>query len=437
MKPPLVYVLVINWNGMAHLEACFDSLCRSSYSSLKLLLIDNASTDGSVEFVRDRYATDSRVEVLALNENRGWSGGNNAGMRVALEHGADFLFLMNNDTWTAGDAVERLVKMAAARPRAGMLAPKMVMFDAPHILNSVGLECSIIGASWDRGIGRHDSGAWDDPAQVIGVCGGAMFIRAEVVRQVGELPEEFEIYLDDLDLCLRAINQGYEIWTCPAAVVRHKFSASFGEGNRARYKYFLNTRNRFWLLLRHFPARKAPAFATAVLAGELRAVGRGLLDGAWWKLAVHARAWVAALAYLPLARRFRRGAAPGCRFWPLVLRRPHFCPRLELPQEGWYAERVCGGQRLRPMSAAAFLRVKPGRLRVLYGNCYPALGPIQVDAALDGEHLATFSTVTMQEDILEIAQAGCLRFASKRIFPAEATGEPIDIGGWFRVEPLP
>ena len=330
--------------------------------------------------------------------------------------------------------MERLLEMALEYPKAGILAPKMVLFDAPQVINSAGLYCSIIGASWDRGIGRHDNGSWNTPVPVVGACGGALFMRSAVVTQAGLLPEEFGIYLDDLDLCLRALNAGFDIWTCPAAVVRHKFSATYGSGPQARRKYFLNTRNRFWLLLRHFPLLKAARWMPAVLLGEVRAVGRGLLSGEWWKLPAHLHAWAAAAAYLLRALHFRRHAPRKNRFWHFVLPRPYFCPAIELPAEGWYTERFCGGQKLRPMGAVAHLHVHRGRLRVIHANCYPAFGATKVHAVLNGAPLATFSTTAVQEEVFEIEQGGELRLLSRHMFPAEATGEPIDIGGWFRFD---
>ncbi|MCX5771387.1 MAG: glycosyltransferase family 2 protein, partial [Candidatus Hydrogenedentes bacterium] len=173
MRRPLVYVLVINWNGLEHLEECFETLLGGTYGNARFLLIDNGSSDGSVGFVRDRFGGDDRVEVLECGTNLGWAGGNNAGMRRALEAGADYVFLLNNDTATERDAVEKLVEMAESKPAAGALAPKMLMYGCPDILNSVGLECSIIASSWDLGIGRLDGERWNEPRQVIGVCGGA------------------------------------------------------------------------------------------------------------------------------------------------------------------------------------------------------------------------------------------------------------------------
>jgi len=434
MNAPLVYVIVINWNGREHLDACFHSLLESSYSNVRFLLVDNASSDGSVEHVRGRFGADSRLETLVLEQNLGWSGGNNAGIRRAIENAAEYIFLLNNDTATAPDAISLLVNAMEADPRLGALALRMVLFDQPDLLNSLGLRLSSIGAAWDIGIGRMDGPRWHAPAPVIGVCGGALFLRASVLRETGVLPEDFEIYLDDLDLCLRIWNAGYTIMSCPEAVVRHKFSATMGEGSRARYKYYLNTRNRFRILLRHFPISSMFRVVPRVMLGEARAMGRGVLSGEVWRVAAHMRAWFAALAYLPTAMRFRRSNVPRRTptFWRLVTDTPQFCPEVVLPEQGWYPPITVNGEHLRPMARCATLDVSPGPLQVRLVNCYPALGVARI-AVYAGENLlAELATESAAETSLDFP-GGSLTIQAESTFYTEDTGAAHDTGAWLQV----
>ena len=431
MLEPLVYVLVINWNGREHLADCFDSLLASTYQNCRFLLVDNHSADGSIAFVRERYR-DPRIEILALSENLGWSEGNNRGIERALEAGADYIFLLNNDTATAPDAIEKLVLTAESRPDCGALAPKMVLFDAPYLLNSLGIECSIIGSSWDLGVGRLDGPRWDTPRKVLGVCGGAMFLRSAVLRKSGWLPD-FQIYLDDLDLCLRIWNAGFEIWNCPDAVIRHKFSATMGAGKRLRQKYYLNTRNRMRLLLRNFPLSKLVLAKPKLLLGEAKSVGRGILDGDYWKLWAHAKAWGASLAYYPEAWRARRRHGTSARFWPQIRQDVLFFPGVELPVNGWYAERMVNGDSLRPISKTAWMNCERGQLRVTLVNCYPALGNAEIEIAAGGEILALLVAQERTEQSLA-CPSGRIEFRARHIFNAEDTRELCDFGGWLRVE---
>lgn len=430
MNKPLVHVLIINWNGIQHLPECLDTLLASTYDRLRVVLIDNASTDGSVAFARDHCGRDPRFEIIECPSNLGWAGGNNVGMQAALDAGADYVFLLNNDTATEPDCIERLVATAEENPRIGALAPKMLLYDNPALLNSVGLECSIIASSWDLGIGRLDGERWNQPRQVIGVCGGAAFFRVAALRAAGLLPDDFEIYLDDLDLCLRIWDAGFEIWNCPAARVRHKFSATMGEGARARRKYYLNTRNRFRVLARNFPASKWPFAIAAYKVGELRAVGRALLDGEPWRVGAHVRSWVDAIAYLPKAFAARRRHRPSGRFWPLVRTNCMFFHGTELPIDGWYRERLVGDRNVRPISVSARCQSRGGRLRLTLVNCYPQLGTASVEVRLDGAPIHVVETSDHTESDLKL-DPGQVEFLARHIFYAEDTGELVDLGGWL------
>lgn len=434
----MVYVLVINWNGVEHLAECFDTLLESSYRDVRFVLIDNASTDGSVAFFRERYGGDPRVAVIECPSNLGWSGGNNAGLEAALEAGADYAFLLNNDTATAPDAIERLVRAAEAQPNVGALAPKMLLYSNPALLNSVGITCSIIGSSWDIGIGRLDGPHWDKPEPVIGVCGGACFLRLAALRRTGLLPAEFGIYLDDLDICLRIWNAGYEVRRCPEAVVRHKFGATMDQGAASFRKYYLNTRNRFYILLRNFPLSRIATVAAAVAVGECRAIGRAAFDGQFWRISAHVRAWLAAMAYVPRAwserSRRRSGGMASCRFWPLVRKDCLFFAGTEFPQDGWYAERRIAGKLFRPMSSRAHIEASGGKLRLAALNCYPELGRMIIDISMNGQPVVTLDSAGLAEQTVETLP-GRLEFAARHLFSAGDTGERYDIGGWLSVTP--
>lgn len=432
-REPLVHVLVINWNGIEHLRECFDSLLACTYQNVRFVLVDNASSDGSVGFVLDSYGADPRVEILECGSNLGWSGGNNMGLRRALELGADYVFLLNNDTVTASNAIERLVKAAESRPEAGALAPKMLLYSNPDLLNSLGLSCSIVGSSWDLGLGRLDGERWSATERVIGACGGAAFFRAEALRRGGLLPEEFEIYYDDLDLCLRIWNAGFEIWTCPEAVVRHKFSATMGQGSRARYKYYLQARNRLRVILRNFPMSRLPLAMGAFKWGEARAIGRSILNGEYWKVSAHVRALLAGAVYLPQAFRVRRKMKKTGAFWPLVRRDMMFFPGVELPVDGWYTAVEAEGTTVKPMSARARLDAEAGSLRVTHVNCYPRCGKTCVEVSQNGVILARLETLRRDETSIKV-EHGQVEFLARRIFTAEETGSSIDTGGWIAVD---
>ena len=438
MSNPLVHVLVINWNGKEHLEACFDSLIHQTYANLRIVLVDNASTDDSVDFVRQRYGPDSRVEILECGANLGWSRGNNKGIERALGAGADYVFLLNNDTATAADAVEALVAFAEQHPRAGAIAPKMLLFDHPFLINSVGIACSIIGSAWDEGLGCADGPRWSEAKPVLGVCGGAMFLRAEALRKSGLLPDDFEIYLDDLDLCLRIWDAGFECWSCPSATVRHKFSATMGTPVRARRKYYLNTRNRLRLILRNFPSSRFPPVLFKYAFSEVRSIGRATLNGELWKSAAHAKCWFDAVGYIPKAIAHRRASQKSGqtigRFWNLIRADARFFPGIPLPVRGWYAPRRVGGTEVRPISCVATADAIAGELSVTHANCYPHLGAAAVELRVNGRLVATLISEGAPRTECFAVEAGAIELVSRTVFSREATGEPHDIGGWVALD---
>jgi len=182
VNDPVVFVVVVNWNGRKHLETCLGSLDRQSYTCRRVLLVDNGSTDGSVAFVRDRFP---EVEIIANERNLGFCRANNQGLRRAVAAGAPYAVLLNNDTETDPGWLEALVRAADRLPQAGALASKMLMFDRRDIVNSTGLCCSAIGCAWDRGFGQPDGPVWNEPATVIGASGGAFFVRTAALDRVG------------------------------------------------------------------------------------------------------------------------------------------------------------------------------------------------------------------------------------------------------------
>ncbi len=435
MAQPLVYVLVINWNGREHLHACFESLLAQTYENARFLLLDNGSSDESVSYVRDTFGHDPRVEIVELGENLGWSRGNNVGLEKAVADGADYSFLLNNDTWTAPDAIARLVEVAEADPTLGALAPKMKIYDTPEILNSLGLVCSIIGNTWDLGIGRLDDPKWDTPRDVIGFCGGAALLRMEALAKTGLLPTNYDIYLDDLELSMRLWKHGYRIRSCPEAVVHHKFSATMGREDQRRRKYFLTTRNRLRIVARHFPARHWPTIALALTRGEAKSIGRAALDRSPWMAAAHAQAWFEVVRDLRRTRD-ERAADPQEyeeKLWQLVDRNHLFFPGTEFPVEGWYRPVTVEGASVRPISRNAHISVQSNRLRLRHANPFPNLGETVVAVVQGGTLIAEVRTRRVEETVLSV-EPGAVEFESRRLFDADDTGLGIDVGGWIRAE---
>lgn len=440
-KKTVVSVLILNWNGKEDLGECLLSLIEGcGREDVEFVVVDNASTDNSVEFVKDSFSYDKRVKILCLDKNYGWSGGNNRGIRKCMEEGSEYVFLLNNDTKVERGCIEKLLEFSKEYPDVGAVAPKILLYDQPFLLNSIGLECSIIGSAWDRGIGRVDTPRWNKIEEVIGVCGAGMWLRSEALKLAGLLPEEFEIYLDDLDLCLRIWASGYKVLTCPDAVIYHKFSSTWKiSSEREKRKYYLNTRNRFWLVERNFPKRNLLNILYYIILGEMKAIANSVKKGEFWRLNVHLNSWKEALKYLPQARKARISSGNGeksrSEFWRLIRSSPLFCPEVKLPTNGWYKNDLVSEIQAYPISKFAwFEHRKEGNITIIIHNLEPQVGEVDMNIRVsDGRVLRIVTKASERIMLKDLLPGTRIDFEANRLFEAEKTKKNYDIGGWVRV----
>lgn len=286
-----VVAVVVNWNRREDTLACLASLHEmtnpgTGVEMLDLILVDNGSTDGTAEAVGERFPT---TEIISLPRNLGFAAGCNVGLRRALESGADYVLLVNNDTVVAPDMLEQLMSIAKAHPDAGLLGPVVYRFDEPDCVWSAGYRQRPITMSAQPPVGRPEDGA---PYAVDRLYGCGLLIRRRALEEVGLFDERFFMYYEDADLCRRAQQAGYELLVVPAARMWHKVSASTGEGSPLQ-KYHM-ARSSVLFFAKHTPLPLGPAvlvyrFGVAVkqlvLAARrhrwdvISAYLRGLVDG--------------------------------------------------------------------------------------------------------------------------------------------------------------
>jgi GT2 family glycosyltransferase len=243
---PACSVIVLNWNGRQHLQACLESLRLQSYRDSEVILVDNGSADGSAAFVRDRF---SWVRLIELPRNVGFCGGNNAGIKAAT---GKYIALLNNDTEADPHWLAELVAAAEAAPDAGSCASQMLLYDRRDLLDSAGNECAANGVAAKRG---HLQRASDHvtPRDVFGACAGAALYTRALFEKVGMLDEKFFMIFEDADLGFRAQLAGYRCIYVPTARVYHKVNSSIGTYSR-NYVYF-GHRNLEIVYLKNMPAR--------------------------------------------------------------------------------------------------------------------------------------------------------------------------------------
>jgi hypothetical protein len=271
-----VSVIIVNWNGQRYLERCLASLLRQSYPDYEIVLVDNASTDGSAEFVRERFP---QVRVLAQAENLGFAAGNNVGIRATQ---GGFIATLNTDTEAEPGWLAALVEGMSAAPRVGMsaahvgmCASKMLFFDRRETINSTGIAMDRAGIAWDRDGGEPDAQAGLEAGEVFGACAGAALYRREMLEQIGGFDDDFFYLYEDVDLAWRARLAGWRAWYCPAARVYHVHAGAGTEGSP--FKSYHLARNRIWAILKNYPWPQLLCYLPAILFYDLCAVSYSLL----------------------------------------------------------------------------------------------------------------------------------------------------------------
>jgi GT2 family glycosyltransferase len=287
---PRLTVVIPNWNGEAFLETCLSSLRRQTYRGFETLLVDNGSSDGSLELVRRNFP---EVRVIPLPENRGFAAAVNAGIETST---GELVVLLNNDTEQDPGWLEALVQAADAHPEAGLFASKLVDFHERSLLDGAGDALRLSGLPYRIGHGEIDRGQFDKPAFVFSACAAAALYRREMLDDVGVFDEDFFSYCEDGDLSFRAQLAGYRCLYVPDAVVYHMGSASTG-GKRSATATRLGTRNSINLLVKDLPLSVVPHVAPFFLAGQL---ARLLTAAATGSLAAHVRGLAEAVRHLPI-----------------------------------------------------------------------------------------------------------------------------------------
>lgn len=243
--PPLVSVVVVNFNGKKFLDDCLLALAGQTFRDFDVILVDNGSSDGSADFVRERFPS---VALVETGKNLGFAGGTNAGIRVAM---GEFIFTLNNDTIVDPRLLEEIIQPMLADPKVGMCGAKMVFPDGR--INSTAICLSRSGAAWDRGMGEADRGQYNREEEVFGPCAGAALYRRAMLDDIGLFDEDFFLYMEDVDLAFRGRLAGWACRYVPAAKVVHRHGGT--AGFRSDLSVYYGNRNIVWYTIKDFPLR--------------------------------------------------------------------------------------------------------------------------------------------------------------------------------------
>lgn len=273
----LFSVIIPNWNGAQFLPTCLDALAGQIYTPIEIIIVDNASTDGSQALVAERYPA---VRLIELPENRGFTGACNAGIQAAR---GEYIALLNNDTEVKPDWAEAVVGAFERHADVGAVASKMLLFDKRDHIHTAGDFFTVDGRAGNRGVWQRDTGQFDDEAFVFSACGGSAVYRRVMLEQVGLLDDDFFFSGEDVDLGWRAQLMGWRCLYTPDAIVYHHLSAT-GGGVTASY---YDGRNLIYILVKNYPAALWRRYGLLVLRSQARLAWEALR--AWRGAAARAR----------------------------------------------------------------------------------------------------------------------------------------------------
>lgn len=260
---PSVFVLVLNWNGWQDTVKCVESLKFLSYPNYQIVVLDNASTNDSVVQIR-RVHPD--VTLIETGANLGFAGGNNVGIRFALERDAKYVWLLNNDTVVDPNALTALVERAKNDTKIGLVGSILYYMDEPKRIQA-----------WGGGkVSQYSGRPWllTSPGQLDYISGASMLIRREILEGVGLLDEGFFMYWDDVDYGFRVRQAGFSLAVASDSIVFHKDSASTGQRSPRMDVYFNSTAVRFFSKHTRFPL-------LPVLVGTSGRFLKRILKGDW------------------------------------------------------------------------------------------------------------------------------------------------------------
>lgn len=277
MSTPRVSITIPTWNGKHHLEACLPSLARQTYQDFEVIIVDNGSQDGTVEWLRENYP-EMRIEAQATNV--GVTAAFNIGVKAAR---GEYIVLLNNDTEAEPIWLEELVRVADKYPTAGSVSSKMKVWDDRTLIHTAGDYYTVSGRPGNRGVWQKDDGRWEQEEWIFGPCGGAALYRRTLFERIGYFDERFGSYLEDVDLAWRAQLAGLGCVFAPHAVVYHKISATGG----GTFASFYNGRNWIYVLVKNMPASFLRRFGVAILREQLKVTWDALK--AWRGEAARAR----------------------------------------------------------------------------------------------------------------------------------------------------
>lgn len=270
-KLPSCSVIIVTWNNKKDLDYNLESVIKTTYSNLDtILVVDNNSTDGTPDIIENNFPG---IELIRSTNNDYFTGGNNRGYEfVKKKYGSDFIVILNPDTKVEPDWLTRLMKVARKDDSIGIVGPKIKFWKNKNegLINSAGLIYDGYMQAYDRGVFEKDKGQYDKTEEIEAVSGTCMLIRTKMIVELGELFwEKLKMYLEDLELCIRARKAGWRVVYDPETTIFHSHMQSTNQSKHVRKKGWMQ---RNWLLiaLRHYSFKSKLAVLRDFLFFKIR-----------------------------------------------------------------------------------------------------------------------------------------------------------------------
>lgn len=241
-------VVVLNFNGKKFLCKCLDSVLKSDYPNFEVIFVDNASTDGSAEFVRSNFGQYSNLRIIQNDRNFGFAEGNNIGARAAK---GNYVVFLNNDTEVDPMWLKELITVMESDKNIGAAQSKLLLFDRKTI-DSAGDFINFYGEGWMRGHGVEDKGQYNKVDEVFSARGAAMIVKKQILEEVGYFDAAFFMVCEDIDLSWRIRLCGYKVMFVPKSIVYHFGSGTRKEFQRLAQSYDYNIRNGLFMLIKNY-----------------------------------------------------------------------------------------------------------------------------------------------------------------------------------------
>ncbi|MDG5815009.1 glycosyltransferase family 2 protein [Chitinispirillales bacterium ANBcel5] len=263
---PLVSLLILNWNGEDLLEECIDSLRKTEYCAIEIIIVDNASTDKSVEII-SQYKD---IRLVVNSTNLGYSAGNNVGFQHAR---GKYVVTLNNDMIVEPNWLNSPIKFLEKNPGIGVISCRQMNYYCREkidgLYHTIKADLSLMPYGFKTTFNSNMT-LTSKPGYVISANGGSAIIRKSLIDQLGGFDPDFFAYMEETDFCLRAFLHGWKCLYDPEAVVYHREGYSFKKINALRYYY--RERNRIWLLYKNYPTQLLLKRSLFILLMELRVI---------------------------------------------------------------------------------------------------------------------------------------------------------------------